>query len=139
VKVLKNDLEQGIRSLSIIRDEKNFQTLLQKNIRTAMQNAIKQGTLRRFGIFGVFDPDDYIEAHFDTWSYQDIQNAGTRGIPVNMTFKNSGVEYRVTGRVRRGSPAVETSSPCPRGQVCAEPGLGLNECRICIPEGAHIP
>ncbi|MBW4554418.1 MAG: hypothetical protein KME59_00475 [Trichormus sp. ATA11-4-KO1] len=134
VKVLKNDLEQTIRNF----DEPDIETL-KRNIRTAMQNAIKQGTLRRFGIFGFLDPDDYINADFATWSYQEIQDAGTRGIPINMTFKKSGVEYRVTGRVRRGSPAVETSPPCPRGQICAEPGLGRDECRICIPDGTHRP
>lgn len=96
VKVLQKELDQAIRTIS--SPDVN---LLKTRIASAMRQAIKQESLRSIsGIFSVVDPDDYIGADFAMWSYQQIQNAGSAGLPINMHFKKSGVHYQVTGLVR---------------------------------------
>jgi hypothetical protein len=96
VNVLQKDLDQAIRTVS--SPDVN---VLKNRIASAMRQAIKQESLRSIsGIFSVVDPDDYIGADFAMWSYQEIQNAGGAGLPINMNFKKSGVHYQVTGLVK---------------------------------------
>jgi hypothetical protein len=67
-----------------------------------MKQAIKKESLSSIsGIFSVVDPDDYIDAGFAMWSYQQIESAGSTGLPINLTFQKSGVRYSIAGLVKK--------------------------------------
>ncbi|MGB8702852.1 MAG: hypothetical protein WCD18_25835 [Thermosynechococcaceae cyanobacterium] len=96
VNVLQAELNQAVRSLTL-PDE----ATLRAKIKAAMTKAIRQETLSGIpDFFGVVDPDDYIGAQFSMWSYQQIENAGSAGLPIDMTFQKSGVKYQITGTVK---------------------------------------
>ena len=96
VKVLQKELDQAVRSVR----EPNIEALKGK-IKTAMRNAIKKESLGSIsGIFSFLDPDDYINADLATWTYQELENAGNTGIPINMEFNASGVRYSIKGNVK---------------------------------------
>lgn len=71
-------------------------------VKSRAKAAITRATLASFGLFGFLDPDDYINAQVVQASYSAIRAAGTAGVPVNMTFAKSGVQYRVTGSIKAG-------------------------------------
>lgn len=96
VQVLQRELNQAIRMVST--PDVNA---LRAKIADAMKQAIKKESLSSIsGIFSVVDPDDYIGADFSMWSYQQIEQAGSAGLPINLNFQKSGVHYSIVGRVK---------------------------------------
>jgi len=97
VRVLQTELNKAVQTVSA----PDVNTL-QKKIADAMKQAIKKESLSSIsGIFSVVDPDDYIDAGFAMWSYQQIESAGSAGLPINLTFQKSGVRYSIAGLVKK--------------------------------------
>lgn len=48
----------------------------------------------------VIDPDDLVGVAVAHISYNQILKAGKQGVPVQMSFKKSGIQYALTGKVR---------------------------------------
>jgi hypothetical protein len=63
---------------------------------------IKDETLKGVNIAGIVDPDDYINSQFGVWSYNALEQAGWRGIPIDWHFKKSGVHYQIIGKLGIG-------------------------------------
>ncbi|WP_421659343.1 hypothetical protein [Leptothermofonsia sp. ETS-13] len=96
VNVLQKELTNAVRTVSAL----DVDTLRTK-LSSAIRQAIKKESLSSItGIFSFVDPDDYIGADFAIWSYQQIENAGSQGMPISMNFKKSGVHYQITGSIR---------------------------------------
>jgi hypothetical protein len=97
VNVLQKELDRAIQTVTM--PDVN---ILKTKISNAMKAAIKKESLSSIsGIFSVVDPDDYVGADFEMWSYKQIEQAGSAGLPINMTFKSEGVHYSIKGLIKR--------------------------------------
>lgn len=75
--------------------------IVQSIQQTVVETATKD-TLKKFALFGMVDPDDYVGAKHAVWTYNALENAGWQGIPFNWEFKATGVRYGVTGKIKIG-------------------------------------
>jgi hypothetical protein len=98
---LQTELDHAVRTLSTPDIDQLSKTISDK-VRSAME---AQSLNSLTGILAGVDPDDYIGAQFALWSYADIENAGSNGIPVDMRFEKPGVSYEVSGKVSAELPA----------------------------------
>lgn len=102
VSTLQAELDKSVRKTS----PPDVQQLTQK-VKNAMIKAVTKELMSSpggflWGLPGVADPDDFIGADFKIVTYSQIEAAGATGIPIAMSFKNSGVRYSLSGRI--GSP-----------------------------------
>jgi hypothetical protein len=97
IDALRNELNIAVRTLHELDVN-----ALKATVESAVRLAFRRETLSSISgiLTGIVDPDDYIGADFAVWNYEQIQNAGSAGIPINMTFSKSGVQYSVAGTVK---------------------------------------
>lgn len=95
VSTLKDQL-----TLAMFQQKFDIDSIRQK-ITTQVKNAAISATVQNLTIAGIVDPDDLMGADADTWTYEQLEQAGAGGIPINMHFKNKDDgEYAIRGRVR---------------------------------------
>ena len=74
---------------------------IRQKIATQVKNAAISATIQNLSIAGIVDPDDLMGADVDTWTYDQLEAAGSGGIPIKMRFKHKDDgDYEVTGKVR---------------------------------------
>lgn len=72
------------------------------SVKNEVVGTIKQQTLNSFNVFAMADPDDFVGVNYDLWSYNQLENAGWQGIPINWQFRAKGVHYGINGTIRIG-------------------------------------
>ena len=96
---IKKQLDALIKTMQVPTDANISQ--IQQAVADKVVGAITQQTLAEFNLFGFADPDDFIGAQFVKTSMADLEAAGAAGVPVSMKFQKPGVDYRVSGVIRR--------------------------------------
>lgn len=75
-------------------------------VQSKVVDSIKKSTVDNLNFVGMVDPDDYAGSNYGLWSYNDLEQAGWRGVPINWEFKDKpsspGVRYGITGKIRIG-------------------------------------
>lgn len=95
VSTLKDQL-----TLAMFQQKFDIDTIRQK-ISTQVKNAAISATVQNLTLAGIVDPDDLMGADAETWTYEQLEAAGTGGIPISMRFKNKDDgEYEIKGKVR---------------------------------------
>lgn len=78
---------------------------LQQRISDKVVAAMKKETLKDWwtpwGLFDAVDPDDFIGADFAMFSYAQILNAGSKGLPIMLNCKSSDGSYTINGTIRK--------------------------------------
>jgi hypothetical protein len=74
---------------------------IRQKVITQAKNAAISATVQNLTVAGVVDPDDLMGADADTWTYEQLEEAGTGGIPISMRFKHKDDgDYEIKGKVR---------------------------------------
>ncbi|MBB6052815.1 hypothetical protein [Armatimonas rosea] len=95
VSTLKDQL-----TLAMFQQKFDIDAIRQK-VTTQVKNAAISATVQNLTLAGIVDPDDLMGADADTWTYEQLEQAGAGGIPINMHFKNKDDgEYAIRGKVR---------------------------------------